>query len=118
MLTAKPTEFQISAVSEPMKPVAKSGKKVGMRYIGKLDNGKVFDSNTKGAPLVFNLGRGEVIKGWDQGKQQANKVPHKPCANPLISQVLSVWPSVESASSRFLLRWRKLDTSRNVWLKR
>ncbi|KAL8292276.1 hypothetical protein RQP46_001742 [Phenoliferia psychrophenolica] len=47
--------------------VAKSGKKVGMRYIGKLDNGKIFDSNTKGAPLVFTLGRGEVIKGWDQG---------------------------------------------------
>ena len=48
-------------------PAAKSGKKVGMRYIGKLENGKVFDSNTKGAPLVFTLGRGEVIKGWDMG---------------------------------------------------
>ncbi|ORY87392.1 hypothetical protein BCR35DRAFT_289438 [Leucosporidium creatinivorum] len=48
-------------------PVAKSGKKVGMRYIGKLENGKIFDSNTKGAPLVFTLGRGEVIKGWDMG---------------------------------------------------
>ncbi|KAK4705646.1 FK506-binding nuclear protein, partial [Phenoliferia sp. Uapishka_3] len=47
--------------------VAKSGKKVGMRYIGKLDNGKIFDSNTKGSPLVFTLGRGEVIKGWDLG---------------------------------------------------
>ncbi|KAM0789289.1 hypothetical protein ACM66B_000129 [Microbotryomycetes sp. NB124-2] len=48
-------------------PVAKSGSKVGMRYIGKLENGKVFDSNTKGAPLTFTLGRGEVIKGWDMG---------------------------------------------------
>ncbi|GAA6052212.1 hypothetical protein JCM3770_000799 [Rhodotorula araucariae] len=46
---------------------AKSGSKVGMRYIGKLDNGKVFDSNTKGAPLTFTLGRGQVIKGWDLG---------------------------------------------------
>jgi hypothetical protein len=34
-----------------------------MRYIGKLDNGKIFDSNTKGSPLSFTLGRGEVIKG-------------------------------------------------------
>jgi FK506-binding nuclear protein len=47
--------------------VAKSGKKVGMRYIGKLANGKVFDSNTNGKPFVFVLGKGEVIKGWDLG---------------------------------------------------
>ncbi|GAA5987781.1 hypothetical protein JCM10908_007213 [Rhodotorula pacifica] len=46
---------------------AKNGSKVGMRYIGKLENGKVFDSNTKGAPLTFTLGRGQVIKGWDLG---------------------------------------------------
>lgn len=47
--------------------VAKRGAKVGMRYIGKLKNGKVFDKNTSGKPFVFNLGRGEVIKGWDIG---------------------------------------------------
>ncbi|KAJ0121022.1 fk506-binding protein 4 [Diaporthe amygdali] len=46
---------------------AKSGDKVGMRYIGKLENGKVFDSNKKGAPFSFKLGKGEVIKGWDIG---------------------------------------------------
>lgn len=45
----------------------KKGSKVGMRYIGKLKNGKVFDKNTSGKPFVFNLGRGEVIKGWDIG---------------------------------------------------
>lgn len=47
--------------------VAKNGKKIGMRYIGKLDNGKIFDSNTKGSPLSFTLGRGEVIAGWEKG---------------------------------------------------
>lgn len=47
---------------------AKSGDKVSMRYIGKLEsNGKVFDSNKKGSPFSFKLGRGEVIKGWDIG---------------------------------------------------
>ncbi|ROW11435.1 hypothetical protein VMCG_01188 [Cytospora schulzeri] len=46
---------------------AKSGDKVGMRYIGKLENGKVFDSNKKGSPFSFKLGKGEVIKGWDIG---------------------------------------------------
>ncbi|EOO02422.1 putative fkbp-type peptidyl-prolyl protein [Phaeoacremonium minimum UCRPA7] len=45
----------------------KSGDRVGMRYIGKLENGKVFDSNKKGAPFSFRIGKGEVIKGWDIG---------------------------------------------------
>ncbi|KAF9090711.1 peptidylprolyl isomerase fpr4 [Mortierella sp. AD031] len=46
---------------------AKSGKKIGMRYIGRLQNGKVFDKNTSGKPFKFELGAGEVIKGWDLG---------------------------------------------------
>jgi len=48
-------------------PAAKDGHKVGMRYIGKLTDGKVFDSNKKGKPFSFKLGKGEVIKGWDIG---------------------------------------------------
>ena len=44
-------------------PRAKSGHKVSVRYIGKLTNGKVFDSNTKGSPFSFKLGKGQVIKG-------------------------------------------------------
>ncbi|KAH8553579.1 hypothetical protein BGW37DRAFT_486248 [Umbelopsis sp. PMI_123] len=46
---------------------AKAGKRVSMRYFGKLENGKVFDKNVTGAPFTFALGRGEVIKGWDIG---------------------------------------------------
>ncbi|KAL2270879.1 hypothetical protein VTJ83DRAFT_250 [Remersonia thermophila] len=46
---------------------AKAGDRVSMRYIGKLENGKVFDANKKGAPFSFKLGKGEVIKGWDIG---------------------------------------------------
>ena len=67
-------------------PACKKGNKVSMRYIGKLDNGKVFDglstqffyffrtpvltfipANKKGPPFTFTLGGGEVIKGWDSG---------------------------------------------------
>ncbi|KAI4124676.1 MAG: hypothetical protein LQ338_004676 [Usnochroma carphineum] len=48
-------------------PACKKGNKVGMRYIGKLMDGKVFDANKKGAPFTFTLGSGEVIKGWDIG---------------------------------------------------
>ncbi|KIX03603.1 uncharacterized protein Z518_07156 [Rhinocladiella mackenziei CBS 650.93] len=48
-------------------PAAKKGNRLEMRYIGKLDNGKVFDSNKSGKPFSFKLGAGEVIKGWDIG---------------------------------------------------
>jgi len=51
-------------------PAAKSGDRVGMRYIGKLQsNNKVFDSNKKGKPFSFKLGAGQVIRGWDIGIQ-------------------------------------------------
>lgn len=46
---------------------AKLGQKVGIRYIGKLKNGKVFDKNTLGKPFSFTLGKGECIKGFDLG---------------------------------------------------
>jgi FK506-binding nuclear protein len=48
-------------------PLAKSGSKVGIRYIGKLKNGSVFDKNTTGKPFTFKLGKGECIKGFDLG---------------------------------------------------
>ncbi|EFX04424.1 fkbp-type peptidyl-prolyl cis-trans isomerase [Grosmannia clavigera kw1407] len=47
--------------------IVKSGDRVGMRYIGKLENGKVFDSNKKGPAFSFRVGKGEVIRGWDIG---------------------------------------------------
>ncbi|OHE93028.1 FKBP-type peptidyl-prolyl cis-trans isomerase [Colletotrichum orchidophilum] len=45
----------------------KNGDTVGVRYIGKLDDGKVFDANKKGKPFTFKAGKGQVIKGWDIG---------------------------------------------------
>ncbi|KAI9834928.1 MAG: hypothetical protein M1819_002651 [Sarea resinae] len=48
-------------------PAAKAGDKVSMRYYGKTQDGKVFDVNKKGKPFTFNLGKGEVIKGWEIG---------------------------------------------------
>jgi FK506-binding nuclear protein len=62
-----PSGLVVEDVAKGTGPVAKNGKKVSVRYIGKLTNGKVFDSNTKGAPFNFKLGKGEVIKGWDMG---------------------------------------------------
>ncbi|XP_074291415.1 peptidyl-prolyl cis-trans isomerase FKBP53-like [Silene latifolia] len=55
-------------MGKPSGRTASRGKKVSVRYIGKLKKGgKIFDSNTSGKPFKFRLGAGEVIKGWDVG---------------------------------------------------
>ena len=47
---------------------AKDGDKVWVHYTGKLaKNNKQFDSSVGKAPFPVELGKGEVIKGWDLG---------------------------------------------------
>lgn len=36
--------------------MAKKGKKISMRYIGKLQNGTIFDQNIKGKPVRYSFG--------------------------------------------------------------
>jgi peptidylprolyl isomerase len=49
--------------------VAKPGDTVAVQYVGvSYLNGRQFDASwDRGQPLVFPLGAGQVIKGWDRG---------------------------------------------------
>ena len=47
---------------------AHAGDDIVVHYVGKLDNGRQFDSSrARQDPLDFALGAGDVIKGWDEG---------------------------------------------------
>lgn len=60
----KPEAVEIEDTKEGSGQEAKSGDTVVMKYIGRLNDGSIFDS---GSFFEFTLGNGEVIEGWDLG---------------------------------------------------
>lgn len=52
---------------------AVSGKTVKVHYNGTLLDGTKFDSSyDRGEPIVFELGKGQMIKGWEEGIAMMN----------------------------------------------
>ncbi|MGH2833972.1 MAG: FKBP-type peptidyl-prolyl cis-trans isomerase [Solirubrobacteraceae bacterium] len=66
---AAPTALVTKELIKGTGPEAKAGEKVTVNYVGVLyKNGKEFDSSWKRSePFAFELGKSQVIKGWDQG---------------------------------------------------
>jgi len=64
-----PTKLEIKDLIVGTGPEAKAGETVTVNYVGVLFNGgKEFDASWKrDEPFSFPLGKGAVIKGWDQG---------------------------------------------------
>ena len=49
-------------------PRPKPGETVSVHYTGWLKSGQKFDSSVdRGEPFAFPIGKGRVIKGWDEG---------------------------------------------------
>ena len=64
----KKQELETDILQEGTGEEAKNGDSVTVHYTGTLENGTKFDSSLdRGTPFIFNLGAGQVIKGWDLG---------------------------------------------------
>ncbi len=64
-----PDKLQIRDIVKGKGPKAKKGDKVTVDYVGVAwSTGAEFDASwDRGQPFPFTLGKGMVIKGWDEG---------------------------------------------------
>ncbi len=66
-----PADLEITDIWEGNGAEAKAGDTVQVHYVGvAYSTGEEFDASwSRGIPLVFELGAGRVIAGWDEGVQ-------------------------------------------------
>ena len=63
-----PSGLKIAILREGTGALPKKGEVVLVNYYGALKDGKKFDESfTRGEPINFPIGSGQVIPGWDEG---------------------------------------------------
>lgn len=67
-LKTTPSGLKYMIQEEGAGPAPKTGNAVTVHYYGVLKDGKMFDSSFgRGEPILFPIGAGQVIPGWDEG---------------------------------------------------
>ena len=68
--TQTPSGLGIEEIIAGEGKVAEAGQRVTVHYTGRLTDGSKFDSSKdRNDPFEFWLGKGQVIRGWDEGVQ-------------------------------------------------
>jgi FKBP-type peptidyl-prolyl cis-trans isomerase len=82
--------FIVEKLNEGTGPTVPPGSTVWVHYTGTLTDGKKFDSSyDRGQPFKFVVGKGQVIKGWDEGIVQLKKGQKAKLTCPPVKEVLA-----------------------------
>lgn len=68
-MTRLPSGMYVEDLEEGSGLGARDGHVLSVHYTGRLTTGERFDANTSGEGYSFQLGRRQVILGWEQGIQ-------------------------------------------------
>jgi FKBP-type peptidyl-prolyl cis-trans isomerase 2 len=78
---------------------AKSGDTVHVHYTGRFDDGSVFDSSEGRDPLAFDVGKGQVVPGFDravlgmgEGETKTETIPAAEAYGPRLEQLTFTVP--------------------------
>ncbi|GAB4190421.1 MAG: peptidylprolyl isomerase [Simkaniaceae bacterium] len=79
-----------------MSVTAKKGDTVKVHYTGRLDENEVFDSSENREPLVFTIGSGEIIPGFEQavigmnpGDQKTVTIVSEEAYGPVMKELIT-----------------------------
>lgn len=78
---------------------ARPGDAVAVDYEGRLEDGTVFDTSTRRAPLLFTIGSGDVLPGFEAavvgleiGESTTVTLPPEEAYGPYVDEGLQVVP--------------------------